>query len=187
MTTRNPFNERYTDDDHSGKTRRSAASAKPKSKAGSTVYIQSNKKTEKEKKADQKNQQRETRATERKYYNPDTDEYRKWRRIWWITIICAIALAASAFLVNSYAPEQWMTYIPLGFSYVFIIATIIIDITKMKKERRRYALAMQDKSSPEYKRAKEKEEAEAAEKKAKEKAKAKESAQKQEEAQESAE
>lgn len=172
MTTRNPFNERYTEDDHSGKTRKSAASAKPKSRAGSTVYVQSSKKTEKEKRAERKEMQRETRANERRYYNPDTPEYKKWRKIWWITIGCAIALAAAAFFVNAYSSEPLMVYIPLGISYVFIVAAIIIDVTRMKRERKRYAFAMQDKSSPEYKRAQEREAAEAAAKKAKEKAKA---------------
>ena len=45
MTQRNPMNERYQSEDRKGATRKSAASAKPVSKAASSVRIQSTKKT----------------------------------------------------------------------------------------------------------------------------------------------
>lgn len=43
MSQRNPMNERYTQERTSGTTRKSAASAKPVSKAGASVYVKSNK------------------------------------------------------------------------------------------------------------------------------------------------
>ena len=41
MTQRNPMNERYQSEDRKGATRKSAASAKPVSKAASSVRIES--------------------------------------------------------------------------------------------------------------------------------------------------
>ena len=41
MSQRNPMNERYTAEDRTGKTRKSAASAKPKAKAAASVRIES--------------------------------------------------------------------------------------------------------------------------------------------------
>ena len=54
MSQRNPMNERYQSEDHQGKTRKSAASAKPKSKAAASVVVQTSSKTPQQKKADAK-------------------------------------------------------------------------------------------------------------------------------------
>ena len=45
MSQRNPMNERYTSEDRTGVTRKSAASAKPKAKAAASVTVKSAKKT----------------------------------------------------------------------------------------------------------------------------------------------
>ena len=45
MSQRNPMNERYTSEERTGVTRKSAASAKPKSKAAASVTVKSAKKT----------------------------------------------------------------------------------------------------------------------------------------------
>ena len=39
MSQRNPMNERYQSEDHQGKTRKSAASAKPKSKEIGRAHV----------------------------------------------------------------------------------------------------------------------------------------------------
>ena len=57
MSQRNPMNDRYTTDDRKGQTRKSAATMKPKSKAASTVHVQSTTKTKQQKKAEQKKAQ----------------------------------------------------------------------------------------------------------------------------------
>ena len=49
MTQRNPMNERYQDEDRKGHSRKSAASAKPKTSAAGTITIQSTEKTAKQK------------------------------------------------------------------------------------------------------------------------------------------
>lgn len=50
------MNERYTTDNHKGATRKSAASAKPVTKAASSVRIQPTEKTPQQKKAERKQQ-----------------------------------------------------------------------------------------------------------------------------------
>ena len=54
MSQRNPMNERYTSEDRTGVTRKSAASAKPKAKAAASVTVKSAKKTPEQRKAEEK-------------------------------------------------------------------------------------------------------------------------------------
>ena len=61
MAQRNPMNERYQGDGPAGKTRKSAASAKPKSEAAASVYIEKKPETAKERKAAQKRREAEKR------------------------------------------------------------------------------------------------------------------------------
>ena len=51
MSQRNPMNDRYTTDEHQGKTRKSAAAMKPKTKAAASVRVQPTVKTKQQKKA----------------------------------------------------------------------------------------------------------------------------------------
>ena len=73
MTQRNPMNERYQSEDRKGATRKSAASAKPVSKAASSVRIQSTKKTPQQKKAERK-QQRAKNAERDRRGGKNTDD-----------------------------------------------------------------------------------------------------------------
>lgn len=54
MSQRNPMNERYTSEERTGTTRKSAASAKPKAKAAASVTVKSAKKTPEQRKAEEK-------------------------------------------------------------------------------------------------------------------------------------
>ena len=102
MSQRNPMNERYQNDEHQGKTRKSAASAKPKSAAASSVYIKPKTKTKADKKAARRAERQKQAELERKYANPPTEEYKRLRKIWWVLLIGAIAcLALSFFLRDS--------------------------------------------------------------------------------------
>ena len=162
MSQRNPMNERYTGEERSGKTRKSAASAKPTSKAASSVRVQSNKSTEKPKglfsrarndankdagaRAKEKAQKRSAQEERFAYHDPDNEEYKKWRRIWWICIAGAIALTAlSMYLLNAVGSQAGIAtliggYILLGFS-------IFIDIKKVRKIRdQSYAAQRLDRS-----------------------------------------
>ena len=78
------MNERYTTDNHKGATRKSAASAKPVTKAASSVRIQPTEKTPQQKKAERKQQRAKQQERDRQFYNPPTAEYKRLRKIWWV-------------------------------------------------------------------------------------------------------
>lgn len=150
MTQRNPMNERYQRDEHTGKTRKSAASAKPVTKAASSVRIENNKPApsrglfsrSSSSSADQQKRQQE-REARLKYYNPDTPEYKRWRRIWWITIVVALSLTALSFVVQIAIPDATVgSYVLLGIGYAALIFAIWIDMGKVRKMRRAYAQQM---------------------------------------------
>lgn len=141
MSQRNPMNERYTSEERTGVSRKSAASAKPKTKAASSVVVKSAEKTPQQKKAERKaerkKEQQEQRELDRKYYTPDTPRYKKLRRLWWGSLIAAILCTAASFLGRSYMPD-WLAMVVLFAAYAFIIAAFYIDFSKIKKERRSY-------------------------------------------------
>lgn len=139
------MNERYQTDKHQGKTRKSAASAKPKSKAAASVTYSAPKKDPKEKKAEIKAQRRaETerqREIDRKYSTPDTERYKKLRRIFWAAMIGAIVCVAGSWLLRPVEP-QWLAMVCLIIAYVLIIFAFYIDFSKIRKERRAYQTRM---------------------------------------------
>ena len=150
MSQRNPMNERYTSEERSGKTRKSAASAKPTSKAASSVRVSSGKTTEKPKglfarakteankdagtKASEKAKKRAAQEERFSYHDPDNEEYKKWRRIWWICIAGAIALTAlSMYLLNAVGSQAGIVTLVGG--YILLAASLFIDIKKVRKIR----------------------------------------------------
>ena len=156
MTQRNPMNDRYTTDEVKGKTRKSAASAKPKTPAASTVYVEGKKSSAKSsgifaraqrdanrkaaKKASKKSNKQETsRRIKPEYYNVPTEEYAHTRRLWWICISAAIlSMIASYILQANFGSGYVPSLIILGFSYVSIFAAIYIDLVKTRRIRRAY-------------------------------------------------
>lgn len=142
MTTRNPMNERYSDDNaHSGVSKKSAASAKPKSKAASSVTVQSTAKTAKEKKQERKAREAKERQREReldlKYSKPDTEEYKTWKRNWWIALAVAVVLVAASWFLQSVQP-YWISMVVLFLAYAAIIFAFWIDLSKIRKITRAY-------------------------------------------------
>lgn len=151
MTQRNPMNERYQQEDRKGSTRKSAASAKPASKAAASVHIQgertskggiwsqaqhqANKKANSKKKTD-KQREREMRA---RYYDPNTPEYKKWRKYWWIAIVVALAFTTGSFVVQMTGITDFtVSYVLLGVGYAALIFAIYCDVGKVRKFRRQY-------------------------------------------------
>lgn len=146
MTQRNFMNERYQGDERKGTTRRSAASAKPKTKAAASVHVQSATKTPQQKKAEAKARRKEERARQneldRKYYNPPTKEYKNLRRAWWVVLIAAVVMVALSWFARSWEPA-WISYVTLGLSYLLIILAFYIDFSKIRKCRRKYQAEME--------------------------------------------
>ena len=153
MSQRNPMNERYTSEERSGKTRKSAASAKPTSKAASSVRMQSSKSNDKPKgffsrarnestkdagtRAKEKAQKRAAQEERFAYHDPDTDEYKKWRRIWWGCIAGAIVMTAlSMYLLNAMNNRAGVATLILG--YIMLGLSIFIDIKKVRKIRNQH-------------------------------------------------
>lgn len=141
MSQRNPMNERYTTENKRGVTRKSAASAKPKSKAASTVTMGTAKKTPAERKAAQKaarkQEQQRQRELDQKYYKPDTERYKKLRRTWWFALIGAVVCVCASWALRGVQPE-WLAIVSLFLAYALIIFAFYIDFSKIRKERRAY-------------------------------------------------
>ncbi len=140
MSQRNPMNDRYTTEDRKGVARKSAASAKPKTKAAASVTIKETKTPQEKKaaaKAARKKEQDEQRHLDRMYYKPDTVRYRHLRQLWWLCLGCAVVVVAIMFLARAYLATQAFTVL-LILAYVFIIAAFYIDFSKIRKERREY-------------------------------------------------
>ena len=140
MSQRNPMNERYTSDEHRGTTRKSAASAKPKSKAASSVTVVpggKKPKTKQELKAERREEERKRREFNNKYYKPDTVRYKRLRIAWWICLILAIGCCTLAFAGQQFLSGQ-VGVVVLVLTYVFLIAAFVIDLWPVRKERNAY-------------------------------------------------
>lgn len=181
------MNERYQTRE-GGKTRKSAASAKPVTKAASTVYIKDpnakpkksffdrfNKKDSEPAKPAKKakaqveeveetqeapkkkggkwtlndmegstpdestaNLSKETRkAARKKYLNPGTSEYKKWRTLWWIVIGLGIAsLVPPVLMPQMFIDNETNSMIFYGLGYAFLIAAVAIDAIKIRPLRK---------------------------------------------------
>lgn len=166
MTQRNPMNERYQQEDRKGTTRKSAASAKPVAKAAASVHIegqkttsggmwsraqsQANKKANTKKKTD-KQREREMRA---RYYDPQTPEYKKWRKYWWISIVIALVFTTGSFAVQMAGiTDPTVSYVLLGVGYAALIFAIYADMGKVRKIRRDYQDRMMNMNTKAAKRA----------------------------------
>ena len=149
MTQRNPMNDRYNGENRPGKTRKSAASAKPATKAAASVHVVDPKAPKKKglfgassgagRTQKQRDKERE-RDLRRKYYDPGTPEYKKWRRWWWISIAIALVFTTFSFAAQMLpGMDATITYVMLGIGYAFLIFAIYIDTAKVRKIRRNYA------------------------------------------------
>ena len=141
MSQRNPMNERYTNDKRANVSRKSAASAKPKTKAAGTVTVTGSSKPAKDKKQLQKEarkaEQARQREIDRKYYKPDTERYKKLRRYWILSLAAAVVCVILSWLLRPVEPE-WIAMVCLFLAYGFVIFAFYIDFSKIRKERKAY-------------------------------------------------
>ena len=136
------MNERYNDENRKGKTRKSAASAKPSSARAATVRTPGPK-TAKQKKQEARERERKQ---EQKYTVQvpdnkrieDLPEYKKLRRYWWACLIGAIVLIALSFVVSRGEEFNFLYVYFLVGGYVLVIAAFYIDLGKIRKLRRKY-------------------------------------------------
>lgn len=142
MTQRNPLNERYNDENRKGKTRKSAASAKPSATRSGTLRDPAPK-TKKQKREEAR--ERELKQ-EQKYMVQvpnnkrleDLPEYKKLRRIWWACLIGAIILIALSFYFSTQGNLNTFYIWCLIGGYALVIAAFYIDFGKIRKLRKQH-------------------------------------------------
>lgn len=150
MTQRNPMNERYQDSDKkAGTTRKSAASAKPVSKAASSVRIEGGASSRPQGRFARaqrraqvsKNRKQELRKRQQDdevlYYRPASKAYHMWRRIWWVLIFAAIILTAVSFITPRFTSNTMVSYVLLATGYAALVGAIVVEIAKVRKIRNR--------------------------------------------------
>lgn len=155
MSRRNPQNERYTvekEGRRAGATAPKAGSAKPASKAGASVRIETSRSsmTKRQKvMADQamtKEEKKAAKAKQRELENliytattvlTNKDEkYKKLRRVWWGLLISAVVFTALSWLTLSTGfGGQVLSIVVLVLAYAGIIGALIMDFTVIRKRR----------------------------------------------------
>ena len=142
MTQRSANNERYLDENRGGKTRKSAASAKPAATRAATVRDPAPK-SKKQKKAEAREREREqdkhwTQVSPDNKALEDMPEYKRYRKMWWVCLICAIVLIVATFLFGSMEQFKFL-YIPcIVLGYILVIVAFYIDFGLIRKMRKRY-------------------------------------------------
>lgn len=153
MSQRNPLNERYNDENRTGKTRKSSASAKPKAARAATVRDPAPK-TKKQKKEEARERERKAaqKANVLEARFEETEGYKRLRRYWWIALGSAIACTAASFIMQNNAALQPFSMAAMILAYVLIIVAFWIDLGKIRKERKIYNAALVTNKSKEARR-----------------------------------
>lgn len=146
MTQRNPLNDRYnssSDDKRTGKTRKSSASAKPKTQRAATVRDPAPK-TAKQKKEEARERERKaaqkTNVMQARF--EDTATYKRLRRYWWAALGGAIACTAISFALQQSMGMTGVAMAAMIIAYTLIILAFWIDLGKIRKERKIYGASM---------------------------------------------
>ncbi len=137
MTRRSPMNKRYQNEQRSneptGSTRKSAASAKIKRAAPSKKAAKPQTRREKIMASARAGQAKSSRTAP----IPDSPEYKKWRRIWWIMILVALvtlvpALIMNATQVSKEAPWSYVSMALTSIAVILVTATWVLDFKKIR-------------------------------------------------------
>ncbi len=163
MTRRSFQNDRNTGDGPEGVTKKSAAKAKPAREAASTVYLAgTKKKSRRELRAEAEEAARKKQAKAaskvgtskgstaretievKKKKNP---EIKKWRRIWWTSLVVGVLSIVLAYLftANGYT-DIYLVFIVLA--YAAIIFALYIEFGKIRVIRKRETQQAASKKTP---------------------------------------
>lgn len=137
MSRRSAQNPRYRKDAELGKTRRSAASAKPKRSVGSAGGSGGS-----AKKSDSK-------GKSSAYIAPDTPEYKRWRTIWFASLAGAVVFSLLGLLTHKTVPT--VGTISLALAYALIFGGFFVDLTKLRPMRQEWQQAMKSGKKPKTK------------------------------------
>ena len=122
MAKRSPFNERYQKQNaHAGSTRKSASSAKPKRSAGTYSAAP-------EKKSPAKKKQTWSDMV------PSTPEIKKWRRIWFLLLLVAVAAFGLAFWGQN-IKNDFIATVGFVIELTAVGVAIAIDLVVIRKLR----------------------------------------------------
>ncbi|MBO4352085.1 MAG: hypothetical protein J5818_01160 [Eggerthellaceae bacterium] len=153
MTQRNPMNDRYTDENRTGKTRKSSASVKPKTERAATVREAAPKSKEQKKKERKERERKEAeKAQSLNGRYEQTEGYKTLRRIWWVCLGGAIALTAASFALNGKEELQSVSMAVMVAAYALIIVAFYIDLGKIRKERKLYNASIANSNTKEARR-----------------------------------
>lgn len=158
MTQRNFQNARNQGDGPKGKSKKSASSAKLKTKAGASVYAPS--KEAKAKRAKQEAKAKRNQPAEAKTNDPveqqrrreramvsmmrELPEYKFWRRIWWVTMAIAFIVIILTWVPNMLISSgvlseefqetaSWFSTVGFIFALVALAIAFYIDLRKIRK------------------------------------------------------
>jgi len=151
MTQRNPMNERYTTDTVKGKTRKSAASAKPRSKAASSVR-EAAPKSKKEKAKEQKAKAKERAERSGMAESAETiarqKELKKWRTIWIVLLATSIVLTTVSIFLT-FQPDfsdSPASMIVIMVAFAFLLLAYYLNSAKVTPLRTEQLVAERGKS-----------------------------------------
>ena len=137
MARRSATNERYQKHTGpSGKTRKSAAAAKPKRATGAAPAPTKSKSS--------------GRSNRSVLTTPPTEEYRRWRRIWWYLLGAALLFTTASWAVREYIPSLnvMVSSVLLGAAYASIFTALYIDWTKLRRMRTEWVKAGRPEGDP---------------------------------------
>jgi len=147
------MNDRYNDENRTGKTRKSSASAKPKTARAATVRDPAPK-SKKQKKEEAR--ERERIAAEKANFGQmafeQTEGYKKLRRIWWVLLAAAILCTVLSFALGRDGGLSQFSMVSMFLAYAFIIAAFYVDLGKIRKERKLYNASLASNKSKEARR-----------------------------------
>lgn len=125
MARRSPLNERYQKNTApAGKTRKSAAAAKPKRDAGTAASSKSSSKA------------RTSRPNE-----PQTPEYKRIRKLWWWLLGSSMIVTLLSLAIQNWTPYDRVARVMLGIGYTLIFYAIYLDWTKIRRMRKEWVQA----------------------------------------------
>lgn len=120
------MNERYQKNTApSGKTRRSAASAKPKRDAAESGAS-----------AKAKAKAKAAPARTPLVINPPTPEFKFWRRTWWMLLVASFVFTLGSVAVRSWLEQPVVATVLLVVGYAGIFAALYLDWFKLRRLRK---------------------------------------------------
>jgi hypothetical protein len=127
MARRSPLNERYQKyTGPEGKTRKSAAAAKPKRASASGPSSSASKSSG-------------SKASAARAAVVETPEYQAARKLWWWLLGAGLVSTAASWLLRQYVHATWATPVSavfLALAYAMIFYALYIDWTRLRPQRK---------------------------------------------------